>query len=123
MKRALGATLALSLLVPGCQLPGADSGGDGGCVDAGQTVNDQCQTVYTELCKQAARCNISIPSITECVSSDVAQYCCTGSACSAWSCQAPSQVAACTADIDNEDCNAVVNNATPATCASFTSAM
>jgi hypothetical protein len=116
--------LALALAAPGCELPGSDTTSDGGCADdAGQKVGDQCTTVYTELCKQASRCNISITSVTDCATSDVAQYCCTGSACSAWSCQAPSQVSACTADIDNEDCNAIVTNQTPSDCAPFTTAM
>jgi hypothetical protein len=119
----LASSMALALLAAGCNFPGSGSTSDGGCDDAGQTVNEQCVTVYTELCKQAARCNIPIASITDCASNDVAQYCCTGAACNAWSCQAPSQVTTCTGEIDTEDCNAVVNNATPADCAPFTTAM
>jgi hypothetical protein len=113
----------IGLLSLGSCVPDSGTTGDGGCDDAGQTVNDQCVTVYTELCKQGARCNTPVPSLTDCVSSDVAEYCCTGSACNAWSCQSPTQVSTCTSEIDSEDCNMYVNNQTPADCAPFTNAM
>ncbi len=117
----LALALAGAGLVLGCSLPGSSSASDGGCADdAGQKVGDQCTTVYTELCKQAVRCNISITSVVDCASNDVASYCCAGTTCNAWSCVAASQVTACTADIDTEDCNAVVNNVTPASYILFT---
>ena len=126
-RHALAAcTLSLALSALGCVLPGSSTSsvGDGGCADdAGQRVNDQCLAVYTELCKQAGRCSINITSISDCVTSGVAAYCCVGSACNAWSCQAPAQVMACQADIDTEDCNGIVNNVTPPSCATFTTAM
>ena len=126
------ALMALATLAPvttACDV--GDSGtSNASCEnDGGQTVTEQCLTVYTELCKQGARCNIPPASITDCANNFVAQFCpCSGSACSAQSCQQPEQVTACTADIDSEDCNLVANNSilnpnTPADCAPFTNAM
>ena len=100
------------------------------CADAGQTYGEQCTTVYTELCKQYARCGIPASSIQDCASNAVTQYCCTGGACDdAGACQAPAQVSACAADIDNADCNIIVNFSnvaagdTPGDCTPFVTAM
>ena len=126
------ALVALAMLVPVTTACDAtDSGASNATCenDGGQTLSDQCLTVYTELCKQGARCNIPVSSISDCANNDVAQFCpCSGSACSNQSCQQPAQVTACTADIDSEDCDLVANNSvlnpnTPADCAPFTNAM
>jgi hypothetical protein len=123
----LAAAMAGGLLALGCSSSsGASAAAQ--CADAGQTYGEQCTTVYTELCKQGARCGTSTGSITDCASNAAAQYCCTGSACDdAGACQAPSQVSACTSDIDNADCNIIVNftNAsdTPSDCTPFVTSM
>lgn len=120
------AALALALLSAGCSA--SSDGGSSGCADAGQTFGEQCTTVYTEWCKQGARCNLPVSSIDDCASSAVTQYCCTGSSCDdAGSCQAPAQVSACTSDIDNADCNVIVNftsaSDTPSDCTPFVTSM
>ncbi len=118
--------VGVALVAAGCSASSAGAGG--GCADAGQTFGEQCTAVYTELCKQGARCNMSPSSIDECASSAAAQYCCTGGACEdAGSCQAPAQVSACTSDIDNADCNIIVNfsnpSDTPSDCTPFVTSM
>ncbi len=118
--------MTMVLLAVGCSASSAGTGN--GCADAGQTFGEQCTTVYTELCKQYARCNMPASSINDCASSAAAQSCCTGSACDdAGSCQAPAQVSACQADIDNADCNIIVNFAnasdTPSDCTPFVTSM
>jgi hypothetical protein len=123
----LAAATTLALMALGCS---ASSGASAAaqCADAGQTYGEQCTTVFTEWCKQGARCNMPVSSINDCASSAAAQYCCTGSACDdAGSCQAPAQVSACTADIDTADCNIIVNFAnasdTPSDCTPFVTSM
>jgi hypothetical protein len=127
---ALAMLVPLTTLTTACVSDAGAASGDGSCQnDGGQTLSDQCLTVYTELCKQGARCNIPVSSISDCANNDVAQFCpCSGSACSNESCQQPAQVTACIADIDSEDCDLVANNSvlnpnTPADCAPFTNAM
>lgn len=124
---SLLAAITGGLMALGCS---ASSGASGAaqCADAGQTYGEQCTTVYTELCKQYARCGIPASSIDDCASSAAAQSCCTGAGCDdAGACQAPAQVSACAADIDNADCNIIVNftnvSETPGDCAPFVSAM
>jgi hypothetical protein len=127
---ALAAAMTLGLvaaLTPGCS---ASSGASAAaqCADAGQTYGEQCTTVYTELCKQGARCGTATGSISDCASNAAAQYCCTGSACDdAGACQAPAQVSACASDIDNADCNIIVNftntSYTPSDCTPFVTSM
>ncbi len=123
----LAAAMAGGLLALGCSSSsGASAAAQ--CADAGQTYGEQCTTVYTELCKQGARCGTSTGSITDCASNAAAQYCCTGSACDdAGACQAPAHVSACASDIDNADCDILVNftNAsdTPSDCTPFVTSM
>ncbi len=126
------ALAALAMLVPvttACDVSDASASNTACDNDGGQTLGDQCLTVYTEFCKQGARCNIPPASIIDCANNYVAQYCpCSGSTCTSLSCQQPAQVTACTADIDSEDCNLIANNSilnpnTPADCAPFTNAM
>jgi hypothetical protein len=123
----LAAATTLGLMALGCS---ASSGASAAaqCADAGQTFGEQCTTVYTELCKQYARCGTPTSSIEDCASNDVAQFCCTGSACDdAGSCQAPAQVSACTSDIDNAECNTITTftlpNDAPSDCTPFVTSM
>lgn len=123
----LAAATTLALIALGCS---ASSGASAAaqCADAGQTFGEQCTTVYTELCKQYARCGIPSSSIDDCASSAAAQSCCTGSSCDdAGSCQAPAQVSACTSDIDNADCNTITTfalpNDAPSDCTPFVTSM
>jgi hypothetical protein len=121
----IAAAIALGLLAAGCS---ASSGASNAavCADAGLTFGAECTTVYTELCKQGARCGGAPASIDDCASTESEQSCCTGSACEdAGACQAPAQVSACTSDIDNADCNVIVNftTQTPSDCTPFVTSM
>jgi hypothetical protein len=104
-------------------LPGDDSGADSGSTTdvavQTQTVGDQCSTVFTEICSQAiTRCGDTGFTLDQCISANL-PTCCTGSQCNQVSQVPSSSVSACTAAIDNEDCNLIANSNTPAECASF----
>ena len=94
---------------------GSDAGGATG--DAGaETVGEQCTAIDTEFCDQAInRCALSGFTLAECIANNMAA-CCSGSACSAVSKYTQGAVDACKADIDVEDCNAIVNSMTPQSC-------
>ena len=119
--RLLAAIAALlSVLEAGCDLLDQNNGADASC-DSGPTLGAQCTSVYTTLCAQAGRCNIAMdPSCVMVTSS----HCpCSVENCDASSCETAGMVAACQADLENEDCNAILNyqdpNYWPSDCTPF----
>jgi hypothetical protein len=101
-----------------------DLGDDGGSdaesdVTQKQTLNDQCSTIFNELCTQAMnRCGIGGFTVDQCIANDLPS-CCIGSACDQTSQFSASDVSACTSAIDGEDCNAIATNSPPSACADF----
>lgn len=118
---SLAVAAALALLETGCPLLDNNNGADASC-DGGPTLVQQCESVYTEYCNQAAtRCSISVPS--DCASQATMAHCpCAAENCDASSCETQGSVTACKQDLDTEDCNAIVNaflGAWPADCQPF----
>lgn len=109
--------LAIALFcAAGCRLsPGSSS--DAGAPDApAQSVGDQCEAIFAELCTQAVtRCALPGFTIDQCIASDMPS-CCTGSSCNQTALSSAAQVEACKRAIDAEDCNAIVNSSTPGEC-------
>jgi hypothetical protein len=132
VKRALAVVAGVLALSPlamsgsACELtlPGGDDGGEEGSTEATtgtQTLGDQCIAVFNELCKDAINlCNEGGFTLDQCIAANT-PTCCTGSACAAKSNLSPADVSACTTAIDNEGCNAIATNTTPAECSAFVS--
>ena len=109
--RALAAVAALlCVLETGCDLLNQNNGADASC-EGGPTLGDQCGAVYTTLCAQAGRCNI--PPDPNCATGAASHCPCAVENCDASSCTTQSYVGACQSDLSSEDCNAVLNYATP----------
>jgi hypothetical protein len=119
---SVGSIVYLASALDPCTLgPSADDGGsgsgstsDGG---ASQTIGAQCNAIVTEFCSQAInRCGLSGFTVSDCVTNDMTQCCTSGASCSQQSNEPQSTVDTCKTDIDNEDCNSVVNSTLPNSC-------
>jgi hypothetical protein len=112
----LAAVLAVAAAAAGCTLK-VTPPDDGAAADAGpaQTVGDQCNAIYTELCTQGInRCGF-VTTLGECLQGDLPN-CCTGSICSELSKSPASAVDACKSALDAEDCNGIANGVSPPAC-------
>jgi hypothetical protein len=118
---ALLAASVLALLETGCPLDDNNKGIT--CDAGGPTLVQQCTAVYTEYCNQAAtRCGISVPS--DCAAQATMGHCpCATENCDASSCATQDMVASCKQDLDNLDCNSIINafmmGGWPANCQPF----
>jgi hypothetical protein len=113
-----GLTSACELTLPGDD-GGTDAGSKSDVTTQTQTIGDQCTAVFTELCTQAInRCGESGFTLDQCINADL-PTCCIGSQCNQVSQVPSSTVSACTAAIDNEDCNLIATSNAPAECTSF----
>jgi hypothetical protein len=123
MIRALVLVVGLSSLDPsGCGIDGADAGDEGGTSDAttvGQTVGTQCTEIITELCSQGlSRCALSY-ALSDCVANGMPMCCSSGDSCDSKATSSQSDVDTCKTDIDNADCNYIVNATYPSSCQSL----
>jgi hypothetical protein len=99
-------------------LPGYDAGsGDDGSSSPSGTIGSQCTTIVSEFCTQAInRCALAGFTQADCVTNDMPQCCSAGNTCDQKSTSSSSDVSTCTGDIDQEDCNFVVNSTLPPSC-------
>jgi hypothetical protein len=98
---------------------GPDAFAPGDATLTGQTLGDQCTTVFTQLCTQAiTRCGDTGFTVDQCVSANL-PTCCTGSHCSQVSQLSSSDVSACTSAIAAEDCQRIALSSSPSQCADF----
>jgi hypothetical protein len=114
--------LAAALICAGCTLTLPGSGDAGATEEAGttvtETVGEQCTEILTELCNQSInRCGLQTFTVQDCVSNDMSQCCVT--TCGNKSTQSETAVDTCKTDIDDEDCNAIVNSTTPSDCSTL----
>jgi hypothetical protein len=102
----------------GCTLTTTGDGAGTGAGTSTQSVGDQCTAIATEYCTQGInRCGVLEPLDT-CVNSFVLR-CCTGSACNQTAQSSSAEVDACKQALDAEDCNGIVNGASPTACMSL----
>ena len=121
---ALSSVVYFSSALDPCDLnlPGYDGGDDSGESDATtstgtQTIGTQCTAIVTEFCQQAvSRCALQGFTVSDCVSSDMAQCCSSGNTCNQNSTSSQSDVNQCKSDIDNTDCNIIANSTLPDSC-------
>ena len=118
IRRVAAATSALAALgASACTLtlPGSDAGSDASATGP-QTVLEQCNTIYTELCQQAiGRCDLQGFTLNDCITNNV-DTCCMGSVCNETSQSSAAAVAACTSALDAEDCYSLSTNSVPSAC-------
>jgi hypothetical protein len=119
--RTVAAVLLAVLACAGCNISVTPSDAGAGTDAAPQTVRDQCNAIYSELCMQAiGRCPTGAP-LDMCITNGV-DMCCTlskgstGSACDQASKSPASAVDACKTAIDGETCYAISINNVPPQC-------
>jgi hypothetical protein len=120
---AIGSFVCFASALDPCQLgPSGDDGGSssssGSSSDSGsETIGAQCSAIVTEFCSQAInRCGLAGFTLSDCVTNDMGQCCTSGGSCDQSSNEPASTVDTCKTDIDNEDCNGVVNSTLPSSC-------
>lgn len=122
---AVGSLVYLASALDPCQLgPGGDdagsstsSGSSSGSSSGASTIGAQCTSIVTEFCSQAInRCGLGGFTVSDCLTNDMPQCCTQGASCSQPSNEPASAVDTCKSDIDNEDCNFVVNSTLPSSC-------